>query len=165
MSAAIVTGSGGLIGAEAARFLVAQGLDVIGIDNDMRSHFFGPSASTRQSWTALKRLKRYTHVETDIRGADAIELLFKSHAAAIALVIHTAAQPSHDWAAREPITDFSINAAATLGLLEATRRYCPRAVFIFCMATRPTVCHWSSWKIAGSSLSRTPLRRTASTNR
>ena len=147
MSVAVVTGSGGLIGSEAARFFAAQGLDVIGVDNDMRSRFFGPEASTRSNWSELQRLKNYTHLEADIRDVDAIERLFQRHGAAISLVVHTAAQPSHDWAAREPLTDFSINAAATLGLLDAVRRNCPQAVFIFC----------STNKVYGDTPNRLPL--------
>jgi CDP-paratose 2-epimerase len=147
MSVAVITGSGGLIGAEAAQFFAAQGLDVVGIDNDMRSRFFGPGASTRRNWAALERLKNYAHLEADIRDTEAIERLFRRHSAAIAAVIHTAAQPSHDWAARDPLTDFSINATATLTLLEATRKYCPQAVFIFC----------STNKVYGDTPNRLPL--------
>jgi CDP-paratose 2-epimerase len=147
MSVAIISGSGGLIGAEAARFFASKGLDVIGIDNDMRARFFGPEASTRHNWAALQRLKHYTHLEADIRDTDAIERLFKRHGSAISLIIHTAAQPSHDWAAREPATDFAINAVATLGLLDAARRHCPEASFIFC----------STNKVYGDTPNRLPL--------
>src|SRR6516164_10137879 len=103
MSVAIITGAGGLIGAEAARFFSRKGLVVVGIDNDMRARFFGPSASTRWSAVRLKRdLPFYTHVEADIRNADAMENVFARYGRNIALVVHAAAQPSHDWAAREP---------------------------------------------------------------
>jgi len=132
MSVAIVTGSSGLVGSETAKFLHDQGLDVIGIDNDMRAYFFGPDAST--SWNTQRlqsALPRFRHEAIDIRDAAAIDALFRRHGRDIALVVHCAAQPSHDWAAREPMTDFSINATGTLVLLQATRDHTPDAVFIF----------------------------------
>jgi len=132
MAVALVTGSAGLIGAEASAFLAGKGLDVVGIDNDLRSYFFGPEASTRPTRLRLERsLKGYRHLDLDIRDRDAIERLFRQHGAAIRLVLHAAAQPSHDWAAREPGTDFRVNALGTLNLLEATRRHAPDAVFLF----------------------------------
>src|SRR5215472_9654736 len=115
MSVAIITGAGGLIGAEAARFFNHKGLVVVGIDNDMRAKFFGPDASTRWSWQQLARhLPFYTHVEADIRDAEAIESVFARYGRNISLVVHTAAQPSHDWAARDPLSDFTINSNGTL---------------------------------------------------
>jgi CDP-paratose 2-epimerase len=132
VSIVIVTGSAGLVGSETARFFHAQGYDVFGIDNDMRAYFFGQNAST--SWNRerlIAELPRYTHYDHDIRDFEQIESLFSKYGNNIALVVHTAAQPSHDWAAREPFTDFTINANGTLNLLEATRRHCPQAVFIF----------------------------------
>jgi CDP-paratose 2-epimerase len=132
MSIVIVTGSSGLIGSETARFFQAQGFDVVGIDNDMRAYFFGPDASTSWNTTRLEReLPRFTHVAADIRDSAAIDEVFRRHGTDIALVVHCAAQPSHDWAAREPMTDFSVNATGTLVMLEATRRFAPDAVFIF----------------------------------
>lgn len=132
MSVAIVTGSAGLIGSEMVGFLHDQGLDVVGVDNDMRSYFFGPGASTRWNTERLaSQLPRFEHRELDVRDAAGLEELFRSCGGAIELVVHTAAQPSHDWAAREPVTDFSINATGTLNLLEATRQNCPDATFAF----------------------------------
>jgi CDP-paratose 2-epimerase len=132
MSIAIVTGSAGLIGAEAVRFFTGKGMDVVGIDNDMRQYFFGESASTRWSREKLCRdIPAYRHESVDIRDALAIDAIFERYGDDIAVVIHTAAQPSHDWAAREPVTDFTTNANGTLNLLEATRRHAERAVFIF----------------------------------
>jgi len=133
MAVAIVTGSGGLIGSEAVTFFAEMGMDVVGLDNDMRKVFFGPEASTRRN---IERLQndlgnRYTHLSLDIRDRDGILRLFERYGKSIVLVIHTAAQPSHDWAARDPFTDFDVNAFGTLNLLEATRRYSPDAVFIF----------------------------------
>jgi CDP-paratose 2-epimerase len=105
---------------------------VVGIDNDMRAAFFGPDASTVWMRDALKReVKKYTHLDLDIRDQERIFQTFSQYGKDIALVIHAAAQPSHDWAAREPLTDFSTNANGTLNLLEATRRFAPEAVFIF----------------------------------
>jgi CDP-paratose 2-epimerase len=132
MSVAIVTGSGGLIGSETARLLVDKGLEVIGIDNDMRARFFGPEASTRPCQERLRReLRGYRHIDEDIRDQDAMRQLFETHGRQIKLIVHTAAQPSHDWASRDPFTDFGVNAQGTLNLLEFTRRFAPEAVFIF----------------------------------
>jgi CDP-paratose 2-epimerase len=133
MPTAIVTGSGGLIGSESVAFFVEQGFRVIGLDNDMRSYFFGPDATTRP---AIDRLEArcgdaFVPTELDIRDADGVMTLFGRHAKEIKLVVHTAAQPSHDWAASEPQTDFAVNANGTLNLLEATRAHCPDATFVF----------------------------------
>jgi len=132
VSVAIVTGAGGLVGSEAAAFLVAQGFDVVGIDNDMRAYFFGAGASTAWRVAELEaHHRRFRPAAIDIRDADALGRLFADLGQDIALVIHAAAQPSHDWAAREPLTDFGVNAVGTLNLLEATRRRAPAATFIF----------------------------------
>ncbi|MCH2173110.1 NAD-dependent epimerase/dehydratase family protein [Myxococcota bacterium] len=132
MSLAIVTGSAGLIGAESCRYLDEQGLEIVGVDNDMRRTFFGDEASTDWSRKQLERnLHRYRHESLDIRDESGIDALFARYGRDISLIVHTAAQPSHDWAAREPKTDFTVNANGTLNLLEATRNYSPDAVFIF----------------------------------
>jgi len=132
MSVVIVTGSAGLVGSEASRFFHRQGFDVVGIDNDMRSYFFGLPASTAPNRVRLERdLPRYRHVNLDIREFEPLDAVFREYGKNIALVIHAAAQPSHDWAAREPLTDFAVNANGTLHVLEAARRHCPQAVFIF----------------------------------
>jgi CDP-paratose 2-epimerase len=129
---ALITGSAGLIGAEATRFFAAKGLDIVGIDNDMRRYFFGEAASTAWSRQRLEAsVKRYRHYAIDIRDQSALEAIFKTYRSSVVLVLHAAAQPSHDWAAREPFTDFAVNATGTLNLLEFTRRYAPEAVFIF----------------------------------
>jgi CDP-paratose 2-epimerase len=128
----IVTGSAGLIGGEAARFFHQQGFNIIGIDNDKRAYFFGDAASTRWQQVELeKALPNYAHANIDITNADALESIFKTNSSSIKAIIHCAAQPSHDWAAKEPLTDFDINARATLLLLECTRKYAANAVFIF----------------------------------
>jgi CDP-paratose 2-epimerase len=118
---ALVTGSGGLIGSEAAKFFAEKGFEIVGVDNDMRSYFFGKEASTE--WNRKKvedQLRaKYTHYQADFRDDKAIDKIFAQHK--FDLIIHTAAQPSHDWAAREPITDFTVNANGTLVMLEAMR--------------------------------------------
>ena len=119
---AIVTGSGGLIGSQAVKFLHDKGFRVIGIDNDMRSYFFGKDASTVPNNEAL--LKDYPNYEShgiDIRSYIDLQNLFAHYGDDIEIIIHTAAQPSHDWAANEPLTDFSINATGTINLLECMR--------------------------------------------
>jgi CDP-paratose 2-epimerase len=132
MSIALITGSAGLIGSESALFFAQKGFTIVGIDNDMRRFFFGPEASTAWNRERLKReIALYTHHEADIRDQQALEKIFSEYSTDIALIIHTAAQPSHDWAAGEPSIDFAINAVGTQNLLELTRRYCPEAVFIF----------------------------------
>lgn len=149
MSIAVITGSAGLVGSEASRHFAEQGLDVIGIDNDMRRQFFGDDASTRHQQVALERElgDRYQHVSGDIRDRDELDALFRRFGSDIELVVHTAAQPSHDWAAREPHTDFSVNALGTLNMLECTRQFAPDAVFIFT----------STNKVYGDSPNRLPL--------
>jgi CDP-paratose 2-epimerase len=132
MPIAIVTGSGGLIGSESARYFAGRGYDVIGLDNDMRAYFFGPEASTAHVSDELAAsLEGFTAIKLDIRDREGVEALFARHAKEIGLVVHTAAQPSHDWAAREPHTDFSVNAVGTLNLLQAARDHASDVPFIF----------------------------------
>jgi CDP-paratose 2-epimerase len=148
MGVALVTGSAGLIGSEAVKFFHAQGLDIVGIDNDMRRYFFGEEASTAWNRKQLEQsAARYSHEAVDIRDRDGIEAIFRRYGKSIEVVIHTAAQPSHDWAAREPHTDFSVNAVGTLNMLEATRQFAPEAVFIFT----------STNKVYGDTPNRLPL--------
>ena len=133
MSVAIITGAAGLIGSEASTSFADLGLDVVGIDNDMRKTFFGAEASTAWNRERLEnRLgHRYRHHSLDIRDSDGVDQLFQKLGTAVRVVVHTAAQPSHDWAARAPVIDFHVNAVGTLNLLEATRKHAPDAVFIF----------------------------------
>lgn len=138
MSIALVTGSAGLIGSEAARHFAGLGLDVVGVDNDLRAYFFGADGST--GWT-LRRLTAgldgaYTHFDTDIRDRPGLEQVFKKYGPDIAVIVHAAGQPSHDWAAKEPYTDFDVNAVGTLNLLENARQYCPAAAFIHCSTNK-----------------------------
>jgi len=132
MDIALITGSAGLIGAESVRFFSKKGFDIVGIDNNMRKVFFGEEASTEWSRKKLEsEVKNYSHYSEDIRDKAAMEAIFKKFNKNIKLIIHTAAQPSHDWAAKDPFTDFTVNANGTLTLLEMTRQYCPDSVFIF----------------------------------
>ena len=132
MPIAIVTGSGGLIGSESVGHYVERGFDVIGLENDMRAGFFGADASTSPTTRRLvERYPEFRSMEIDIRDREAVESLFARHGAAIELIVHTAAQPSHDWAASDPHTDFAVNAVGTLNLLEAARRSAPDATFVF----------------------------------
>ena len=152
MNIAVVTGSAGLIGSEASRYFASRDMTVIGVDNDMRREFFGEEAST--AWQ-LHQLQEelgtaYRHVNGDIRDNEQMDQLFSEYGTDIKLIVHTAAQPSHDWAARAPQTDFTVNANGTLNLLEATRRHCPRAVFIFT----------STNKVYGDTPNRLPLIET-----
>ncbi len=132
MDIAVITGSAGLIGSEAVRFFAKKGFEIVGIDNDMRKYFFGDEASTAWNAERLKHdVKRYHHYNEDIRDEKAMEKIFAEYGTGIKVVIHCAAQPSHDWAAKEPFIDFTVNANGTLILLEMNRKYCPNAVFIF----------------------------------
>lgn len=158
MKKILVTGSTGLIGSECVRFFIEKGFAVIGIDNNMRKTFFGDDACTEWSKNLLqKNYKTYIHIHKDIRDKAAMEEVFSTHNKGIGLIIHAAAQPSHDWAAKDPFTDFSINADATLILLEMTRKFCPEAVFIFTSTNKvygdlpnklPLVEHEKRWELA-----------------
>ena len=151
MKIAIVTGSCGLIGSETCKRLHAEGYRVVGIDNNMRSYFFGEGASTDPTRVKLEAaLPNYVHQSLDIRDWAAVESLFAAHGKDIAVIVHTAAQPSHDWAAKEPLTDFGVNATGTMHLLEATRLHAPEAVFIFT----------STNKVYGDTPNRLPLVET-----
>ena len=133
MKTVIVTGSCGLIGNEACYFFKNLGFKIVGIDNDMRKYFFGDRSSIISKREKMERDlgDSYSHFDSDIRDLISLEKIFSKYSSDISLVIHTAAQPSHDWASREPLTDFSINAVGTLNLLECARKHCPDSVFIF----------------------------------
>lgn len=132
MDICLITGSAGLIGSEAVEFLYNKFDKIIGIDNNMRQDFFGASASTLWNQKRLENtIENYTHYSVDIRDKQEIEKIFQEYGSDIKLIIHTAAQPSHDWAVNDPYTDFSVNANGTLVLLETTRHYSKNAVFIF----------------------------------
>ena len=132
MKTAIVTGSSGLIGSETVKTLLKNGHRVVGIDNNMRAYFFGDEASTAGTTSELQDLsKNFVHEAVDIRNFEDVAAIFLKYGSDIDLIVHTAAQPSHDWAAKEPLTDFGVNATGTLHMLEATRLHAPEAVFIF----------------------------------
>ena len=118
MKHVLITGSSGLIGSQSVDFFHKLGYGIIGIDNDMRAYFFGKEASTAPSKNALlESYQNYVHFDCDIRSMELMETVFQKYGTDIELIIHTAAQPSHDWAAKEPLTDFSVNALGTLTLL------------------------------------------------
>lgn len=144
----LITGSTGLVGSEAVEFFSPRFDRVIGIDNDLRKNFFGEDASTRWNRDRLKAaVPNYEHHDLDIRSSKDIEKLFETHGRSIHMIVHAAAQPSHDWAAKDPETDFTVNANGTLAMLEAARKYCPEAVFIFT----------STNKVYGDTPNRLPL--------
>ena len=138
MAIVLVTGSAGLIGSESVKFFCEKGFTVVGIDNNLRSFFFGADASTE--WNRNRLIEqygeRYIHYNADIRDEKAIAEIFKKYNSDISLIVHTAAQPSHDWAAKDPYTDFTVNANGTLVLLENTRQHAPQSVFIFCSTNK-----------------------------
>ncbi|HYM45726.1 MAG TPA: NAD-dependent epimerase/dehydratase family protein, partial [Solirubrobacteraceae bacterium] len=138
MPTAIVTGSGGLIGSESVSRFVELGFQVLGIENDMRARFFGPEASTAHTTDALlaRHPGAFQSLAIDIRDRDAVERVFAERAGQVELVVHAAAQPSHDWAASDPHTDFQVNALGTLNLLEAARRHAEGATFVHCSTNK-----------------------------
>jgi CDP-paratose 2-epimerase len=127
MRTVVVTGSYGLIGSEVCRFYNQLGFRIIGIDNDMRKYFFGESTKEKVN----NDFNNYFHYDVDIRNYNDLSKIFSEYSTDISLIIHTAAQPSHDWAAKEPITDFTVNSLGTLNLLECTRQFSNNATFIF----------------------------------
>jgi CDP-paratose 2-epimerase len=149
MRTVIVTGSAGLIGSETVKRFAKEGARVVGIDNDMRAQFFGAEASTKKTRDNLvANVRGYDHQDLDIRDASAVAELFKRYRGKIDAIVHTASQPSHDWAARDPQTDFTVNANGTLNLLEAARIFSPEAPFVFT----------STNKVYGDTPNRLPLQ-------
>ncbi|MFH0855075.1 MAG: NAD-dependent epimerase/dehydratase family protein [Candidatus Omnitrophota bacterium] len=148
MPVVLVSGSCGLIGSETAGFFAQKGFDVVGIDNNMRKTFFGEDGSILWNKERLrKKYKNYAHYSVDIRDENKINRIFRRFGPQIALIVHTAAQPSHDWAAKDPLVDFGVNADGTLVMLEAMRKLAPEAVFIFT----------STNKVYGDTPNRLPL--------
>ena len=132
MSIIVITGSSGLVGSECVRFFHEKGFDILGIDNNKRQYFFGKGASVEKTTYSLKQnFPRYDHRPVDICDSVGMRRIFSHYKNEIVGVIHTAAQPSHDWSAREPLIDFQVNALGTVNLLELVRTHCPEAVFIF----------------------------------
>ena len=157
MNVALITGSAGLIGSETVDFFAPRFDLVVGIDNNRREYFFGPEASTVWNKERLqKEISNYRHYDLDIRDKEAVRNVFAEYGKDIKVIIHTAAQPSHDWAAKEPFEDFTVNANGTLTLLEMTREYTPDSVFIFTSTNKvygdtpnylPLVERESRWEI------------------
>ena len=132
MSIALITGSNGLVGSESVKFFSQKGFNIIGIDNNLREFFFGKDGSTQWIKNKLKKqIKNYSHYNTDIRNYKKLEKIFKKYKKNISVIIHCAAQPSHDYGKNFPLLDFNVNAAGTLNLLELTKIYCPDSPFIF----------------------------------
>jgi len=161
LSVVLVTGSAGLIGSETVAHFCERGFDVVGIDNNFRQRFFGADASTEWNRDSLtsKYQKSYVHLDADIRDHAAIDAIFAKYGSAITLVVHAAAQPSHDWAASDPFMDFTVNANGTLVMLEATRKHAPDAVFVFTSTNKvygdapnelPLVELEQRWELPGS---------------
>jgi len=143
----LVTGSSGLIGSEAVQFFDALDARVIGIDNNMRAHFFGQQGCTLWNRDRLRSTcRRFTHHSLDIRDREAVDAFFAGHP--VDVVIHTAAQPSHDLAAQRPFDDYDVNAVGTLNLLESCRQHSPDAVFV----------HMSTNKVYGDGPNHIPLK-------
>ncbi len=138
MKTVLITGSAGLIGSESVSFFCDRGFKTVGVDNNMRQTYFGKEASTE--WNRNRLLEKYPdqyiHYDVDIRDQDAVKRVFQEYGKGIDLIIHAAAQPSHDWAASDPLTDFTVNANGTLVMLENTRLFCPEATFIFCSTNK-----------------------------
>ncbi len=132
MKIALITGSCGLVGSESSIFFSKKGFRILGIDNNSRKSFFGPDGDITWLKNKLKnQIKEYNHFSVDIRNFKNLEKIFKKYKKKINVIIHAAAQPSHDWAKNKPFIDFDINAKGTLNLLELTNKYCPNAPFIF----------------------------------
>ena len=127
----IVTGAGGLIGSQAVKYFTSAGEDVVGIDNNMRKYFFGEDGDVKKVLEEMSTLRRYHHHDIDIRNKEDVDKVFAAHGKSVRAIIHCAAQPSHDWAAKDPHVDFTVNALGTLNLLESYRAHCPHASFIF----------------------------------
>tara|TARA_X000000950_G_scaffold273579_1_gene357531 strand:+ start:320 stop:1372 length:1053 start_codon:yes stop_codon:yes gene_type:complete len=132
MKIALITGSCGLVGSESSIFFAKKGFKIIGVDNNLRKFFFGKDGDINWVKKKLKKnIKNYSHFNTDIRNFKNLKKIFKRYKKNIKVIIHAAAQPSHDWAKSKPFIDFDINAKGTLNLLELTRLYCSDAPFIF----------------------------------
>ena len=132
MSLALITGSCGLVGSESAEFFAKKGFGIVGVDNNLRKFFFGKDGDVSWIKNKLKKnLSKYYHYDSDIRNYSALEKIFKKYKKNISVIIHAAAQPSHDWAKAKPFVDFDVNAKSTLNLLELTKLYCPESPFIY----------------------------------
>ena len=160
MKIALITGSCGLVGSESSIFFSKKNFKIIGIDNNARKFFFGKDGDITWVKNKLKsNLKNYSHFNTDIRNFKSLKKIFKKYKKNIKLIIHAAAQPSHDWAKNKPFIDFGINAKGTLNMLELTKKYCPKVPFIFMSTNKvygdnpnflPLVEKKTRWEIKGN---------------
>lgn len=145
MKKILVTGSAGLIGSESVKQFCEKGYEVHGIDNNQRAEFFGKDGDTsKTNRELLDQYKNYIHHKVDIRDREALEKIFKEHT--FELIIHTAAQPSHDWSGKFPVTDFEINALGTVLLLDMMRLHAPKSVFIFTSSSKVFGDQFNKWK-------------------
>ena len=175
MKIALITGSCGLVGSESSIFFSKKGFKIIGIDNNHRKFFFGKDGDINWIKNKLKKnLKNYFHFNIDIRNYKTLEKLFKKYKKDIKIIIHAAAQPSHDWAKNRPIIDFDINAKGTLNLLELTKLNCPDAPFIFMSTNKvygdnpnflPLVEKKTRWEIKNSHKFKSGIDETMSIDR
>ena len=132
MSVVLITGSNGLVGSESVNFFSDKGFKVVGVDNDLRKYFFGKDASTKwQNKILIKRNKKFKNYTADVRSLQSLDKIFRKYKKNIKLIIHCAAQPSHDYGKTNPVVDFNVNATGTLNLLELTKKYCPDSPFVF----------------------------------
>ena len=132
MSYALITGSCGLVGSESSIFFSKKGFKILGVDDNSRKYFFGKDGDISWVKQNLKnKVKNYIHFNTNITNYKSLEKIFKKYRSKISVIIHCAAQPSHDWAKKKVFEDFEVNAIGTLNLLELTKFYCPKTPFIF----------------------------------
>ena len=160
MAVVLITGSCGLVGSEASEFFSKKGFEILGIDNNSRKSFFGKDGDVNWIKNRLeKNFKFYKHFNIDITNYKGLEKIFKKYKKNISLIIHAAAQPSHDWAKNKAFIDFDINAKGTLNLLELTKLYCPEAPFIFMSTNKvygdnpnllPLIEKKTRWEIKGN---------------
>ncbi|NUT47536.1 MAG: NAD-dependent epimerase/dehydratase family protein [Saccharothrix sp.] len=151
MDVAVVTGSAGLVGGEAVRAMAPRFDLVVGVDNGMRQDFFGPAGSVADNLAELERIPDYRHHRVDVRDHDALDAVVGEYGSDVRLVVHTAAQPSDEWATEQPLVDLAVNAVGTMNLLEAVRRRCPAAVVVLTSTT----------KVYGDASDRLPLVETS----
>jgi len=157
MKIALITGSCGLVGSESSLFFSKKKFKILGIDNNIRKFFFGKDGDVSWVRNKLKKeVRKYYHQNIDIRNYSSLQKIFKKYKKNISLIIHCAAQPSHDWAKSKPFIDFDINAKGTLNLLELTKKYCSQSPFIFMSTNKvygdnpnflPLVENKSRWEI------------------
>ncbi len=132
MKFVLITGSCGLVGSESSFYFSKKGYNILGIDNNARKTFFGKEGDITWVKNKLKKnIKNYHHFNIDIRNYTNLKKIFLKYKKNIKLIIHAAAQPSHDWAKGKPFVDFDINAKGTLNLLQLTNLYCRKSPFIF----------------------------------